>query len=125
MIKKYENPIDFDIQKEIHGNLIQYISLLEVSQGGPVVGKLLINKKKIPDYSFGGPFLCNETSLFAPAFIRRFFVSGFKIARINLSTLNVTILTKRKDIFFLDKIEDNKIYYYEDMRKTKSSYIEI
>ena len=57
MINNYQTPIDFELKSIINKTEIEYSSLHEICQGGPVVGALPVNKKIIYDSLFGGPFL--------------------------------------------------------------------
>ncbi len=119
---QFENPIQFNIKKKIGNNEIVYSKLIEISQGGPEIGTMCINGKQIESYRFGGPFLSDNEYLFAPVFIRKFLGSGFKLAKINLQTLEVKIIGKTKNLIFLDKIENGQVYFFEDSDKTVSGY---
>jgi hypothetical protein len=124
MIKNYENPIEFDISKKIEGLHVLYTDLFEISQGGPEVGTLCINGKCISNYFFGGPFLKNGDYLYTPVLIKKFLGTGFKLAEINVITLNVSELGKLKNMIFLEKVIGNEIFFFEDLNKTKSnSYV--
>ena len=46
-MNKFENPIQFDLKKKVGDVEILYSDLMEISQGGPEVGNLLINEKKV------------------------------------------------------------------------------
>lgn len=51
------NPIEFKDHIFIDGLEIQYVNLMEVNQGSPLVGNLLINNKILSiDLRFGGLF---------------------------------------------------------------------
>jgi hypothetical protein len=121
-MKKYENPINFDVEQECDKDLILYKNLSEIGQGSPVIGNLFINGKLLSEYRFGGPVLCDEKFIYAPAFIKRFFTMGFKLGAIERTTLNVVLLGSVKSLIFLDRIEGDRIYFYEDITKTRLSW---
>jgi len=119
---KFENPIQFDIKKKIGDVEIIYSDLMEISQGGPEVGNMSINGKMV-EGRYGGPVLYKDSYLYAPAYVKRFFGTGFKLVRINIVTLKVEYLSSTKDLIFLEKIEGNRIYFFEDISKTIHSNI--
>lgn len=93
---------------------------MEISQGGPEVGKISVNGKLIATFLFGGPIIYQDNYIYAPVFIRKFFKSGFRIAKINVQNLEVQVLGKYFNLIFLDKIDNQKIYFFLDMDKTIS-----
>ncbi|WP_295648514.1 hypothetical protein [uncultured Mucilaginibacter sp.] len=128
MMNKWDTPIDFDANFKIGVVKGAYQNLREISQGGPVVGSLLIDGKQISGYSFGGPSLYQNEYLYVPALIRiNKFIGGwgFKLAKINIQNLDFELLGESKDLIFMNKIEDNRLYYFEDISKKKYNYYEI
>ena len=121
-MSKFENPIQFDIKKIVDNNEINYSNLSEVSQGGPEVGNLSINGKMIKG-RYGGPAFYNNHYVYVPAQAKKFFGTGFKLARVNVNTFEIEYLSKTKDLIFIDKIEKNRIYFYEDMCKTIQKHL--
>jgi hypothetical protein len=115
MMKNKETPWNFLIEKRCGSYRLKYSSLFEICQGGPEVGKLSINNKLLNEYLFGGPIICNGNFLILPLFIKSFFNSGFKICIIDLITLKVRTISKKKDLIILDRLEINKLYYYESI----------
>lgn len=116
-----EDPINFIIDKRIDNYQIKYVNLREVSQGGPEIGHLMINEVKFSSFLFGGPFFYEKNKIYLPLYINNFFSSGFKLAVIDLITQKVNVLSNLKNLIFLDKIENSKIYFYEDMKREKYS----
>jgi len=114
---KFEDPINFETTKSFMGFTLTYKNLMELSQGSPVVDDVYINEKKITSKKFGGPAIFTNDYLYIPIYVRNFWNSGFKFARINLSNLNIEILGKILDLILLDKIENNIIYYYDLFEK--------
>ncbi|SRR5690606_4114809 len=123
-MNRFEDPIQFDIKKKIGDVEIAYSDLMEISQGGPEVGSLSINGK-IVEGRYGGPSICKDEYVYVPAHIKKFLGTGFKLARINAATLEVEYLTKTKDLIFLDRIEGNRIYFFEDISKTIQRHYEL
>jgi hypothetical protein len=120
----FEDTIQFDIKKKVGDVEITYFDLLEISQGGPVVGSLSINGK-IVEGRYGGPAICKDKYIYVPVHVKKFFGTGFKLARINAVTLEVEHMSKTKDLIYLDKIEGNRIIFFEDMSKTIQGHYEI
>src|SRR5690606_31380551 len=123
-MNRFEDPIQFDMKKKVGDVEIAYSDLMEISQGGPEVGNLSINGK-IVEGRYGGPAICQDEYVYAPAHVKKFLGIGFKLARINIATLEVEHLSKTKDLIFLDKIEENRIYFFEDLSKTIQKHCEL
>ena len=121
----FETPIEFNIEKKKAGLEVVYRNLMEICQGGPEVGSISINGNVVFDSRFGGPWLSEGGYIYIPIFIKSFFGSGFKVAKINIESLSMEIISKKKELIFLDKVEDGKIYYYEDLEKTVVNTLDI
>lgn len=122
---KFEDPTQFDIQKNISGIEIAYSDLMEISQGGPEIGYILINGIPIKSHRFGGPSLNQGDNLYIPIYVKRVLGTGFKIAKINIKTLELELLGKTKTLIFLDRIENNRTCYFEDVDKTIVGYYDL
>ncbi|MCT4646770.1 MAG: hypothetical protein N4A74_17400 [Carboxylicivirga sp.] len=122
---KFEDPIQFNLQKESSNLKVSYSNLMEISQGGPEIGNLSINGKLVDGYRFGGPCMINGEFVYAPVYVKKFFGTGFKLSQIHAQTLEVITLGKVKDLIYLDKVEDGKVYFFEDINKTISRNWEI
>lgn len=123
-MSNFEDPIQFDEFKKIGNVEVSFSNMMEVSQGGPVAGDISINGNKIPG-RFGGPILIEGKYLYLPALVKRILGTGFKLARINLNTLETEHLGKTRFFIYLDKIENNRVYFFEDMEKTIKSYFDL
>lgn len=121
---KFEDPIQFEINKMEGAIEIVYSNLMEICQGGPEVGNLSINGKTV-DGNFGGPAIFHEQYIYIPVYIKKNFRTGFKLARINTETFDIEHLGKIKDLIFLNKVEGNRIYFFEDLNKTLLKYYEL
>ena len=115
---EFEDPIEFRLKKSLNNVNVTYSNLIEICQGGPAIGELYINGDLVKGYNFGGPCLIEGNFVCVPVFVSKLFKRGFKIARIHASTLDISIIGERKDLIFLDKIENGKIYFFENINKT-------
>lgn len=57
-----------------------------------------------------------------PAHIKRFLGTAFRLSRINAETLEIEYIGKSRGLIWLDKIEGNQIYFFEDINKTSYNY---
>lgn len=122
----FETPIDFSTKKKVSDDVeISYSSLTEIVQGGAQIGKISINGTLLSNDYFGGPFIYLDGYLYAPKFIRKFLSSGFRLSRINVRTFDISMIGKLKALIFLEKIVDNKAFYFEDMNKEKQGAIKL
>lgn len=125
-MERSDNPISFANEIEFPNAQVSFLELMEICQGGPLVGLLSINGQLVSHVNrFGGPILYKDGYIYAPLFIRKFCVAGFRLCRISVDSLEVDYISKIKDLFYLDRIENGKIYFFEDVLKAKTSYLEI
>ena len=125
MTNNIQTPLDFDVKTVINKMEISYDNVIEIEDGSPVVGLLLLNKKLIGDYLFGGPLLHHQQCLYAPAYIRKPTGWGFKLAQINMVNFEVKVFGEIKGLIFLDKIEGGKVYYFNNLEKTSVGFYEL
>lgn len=117
-------PIEFKDHIFIDGLEIKYVNLMEVNQGSPLVGNLLINQKTFSEEQrFGGPFLYQDGMLYIPLFVRRFCVVGFKLARINCIDFSISYLSRVEDLVYLKEISNKKIFYFTDIYRDEEKFI--
>lgn len=120
IMNKLDTPLNFskDIQQDRWH--IQYSDLIEICQGGPLVGNLIINGKKVfNDKYFGGPLLYHDNLVFIPLFVRKFCVSGFKLSIIELDSMRMVLVNGIFDLIYIDSINGNEILFYIDIDRTK------
>lgn len=120
-----ETPHNFNSTIVSGSHTIRYVSLQEIGQGGPLVGRLIINGKELPDKLFGGPGLAVDSVLFIPLFIRRFCISGFRLVRIDLDTCVVSFLTGIKDLIWILDYQNQVLTYAMDMYKRELAEISV
>lgn len=123
-MSKFESPQQFDLTKIIDGIEIKYLNLMEISQGGPEIGNISINGKILTDHRFGGPFLHDNQYIFIPLYTKSFLSSGFKLAKIMIETLSIELIGKTKNLIYLYKIENSKVFYYQDLEKSELLFYE-
>ena len=126
-VSAFDDPISFTSEYSYREWAIEYFNLREIAQGSPLVGRLHIDSMPVgDDLLFGGPFLVEGNVLYAPLFVRKFCISGFKLCRIDLRTRHYEFITKIQPLIFLDRIEGAMIFYFEDIEKgsVKSVYID-
>ena len=124
-MNEFESPIDFLARKKVGETEIVYSRLLEVVQGGPILGDISINDKNIPKYRFGGPALIDKDAVYVPLFIRKFFTSGFKIAKISIPDLAIKTIGPLRPVICLSRIDGDKLYFFEDIGRTILTHIAI
>lgn len=113
MINMYDTPVSFQERYKYRSYDISFSCLMEVGQGGPLAGKLYINSNLVgSNLLFGGPFLVGENKLYAPLFVTKFCVSGFRLCQIDLDTLQYSLLSKVKPLIYLDHIENGKAFFF-------------
>ena len=112
---KFDTPIDFNPVLDIDGYHIQYVNPMEVVQGGPVVGQLSVNNEIIGNYRCGGPFLYTGQCIYIPVLYK----SAFVLAQIRLQDYRIHFIGSPKGIICLEKIEDNKIFYFDSLAQTQ------
>lgn len=121
----FESPILFDIEKKAGNVIIKYYELMEISQGGPEVGRVSFDGKMLEGL-YGGPLLFRNNHVFIPAYFKKLFLgTGFKLAKININTAEIEYLTDIKYMIFLEKIEEKRIYFFEDINRTIYRYCDI
>lgn len=104
---------------EYNGHLIKYLNFKEVGQGGPEIGNLSVDGRTFRKNFYGGPLLLYKNYVILPKLVFGIFDRSFKIAIINLSTLEENLIGKKEDLILLKEVENNEICYYEDLDNTK------
>ncbi|KFE97022.1 hypothetical protein [Chryseobacterium luteum] len=114
------SPINFRIKIDSpDGKEILYSNIYEICQGCPEVGKLSIDGNVIKKEVFGGPLLYDNGFIYVPCFKRKWFNSGFYLAKINTSTLEVIMISEMYQIIDLIKIVDHSIYFYDSLEQSE------
>lgn len=117
---KLENPLSFNVNIKLpNGKEVLYLNTYEICQGCPEVGKLSIDGEIIKKDVFGGPLLYENGFIYIPCFKRKWFNSGFYLAKINTSTLEMFIISEMYQIIDLIKIENSTIYFYDSLEQNK------
>lgn len=115
-------PINYPSKYEVQDNVLEYREIKEMSQGGPEIGKLLLNGQPVlEDNFFGGPLIVQESldKVVVPILDRGFFGNKFKIAIIDLITKECKVLDKKENLILLKSVnEEGVISYYNDLNNT-------
>jgi hypothetical protein len=122
-MKNFESPLDFRTRCDLQRVNFEFSDLIEIAQGGPLVGILSINGSPISKHLFGGPILQDSKYVYAPQFVKRLCYSGFVLVRINIENFEIERLGKFERIVFLEKIADGEVYYFADLDKNVSKRI--
>jgi hypothetical protein len=120
-----ETPWDFSIEKKIGKNVIKYVNLEEICQGGPEIGEIYINNNKINGFKFGGPLLYNNNKVAIPLFVNGFFNKGFKIVIIDLNNKYLLEFGNLKDLVILNSFEENEITFYSSIDRNDLKIIDL
>ena len=125
-------PWDYPERYSFNDNLIELRHKMEFGMGTPLIGLLfingtevsLLNGKEMYHNTFGGPIILTDKYIYIPLFETRnnefqerpsfweriLSSSGYYISRVSYSG-NVEILSKKFDLVYLVKIEDDIIYF--------------
>ena len=113
------DPTSLQRKYSLAGHDVEYRGLMELCQGGPEIGDLFVNGKRIGgDTRFGGPLLQHAEAIYIPVFTKSFLSSGFTLTQVELESGKVSMIGKRRALIYLDRIESGVVYYYIDTGKT-------
>ncbi len=124
-MKLFESPLEFEIKKIVNNYEFSYDGLTELCQGGPEIGLLYKNGNLISNQRFGGPFIFTNEYIFIPVYVKTILKSGFKLAKINIEDLSINEISSIKEIIFIDRIDKNRLYYFEDLNQQKLNYFDV
>jgi hypothetical protein len=120
---------NFITQFKIEDSIVSYNNLVEICQGGPLVGLLLLNNQPfLENIYFGGPTLLFENKIIIPQLIKHFFSKKFVITMIDIKTKKSKVFGNKKDLILLSMIQENKIFFYTDLENKNLesiNYIEL
>lgn len=106
-----------------NGHEIIFDDYVEIGQGGPRVGKVIIDGKDLFDHFFSEPPIFHGELIFVPVMVRSWLSIGFKVGVINIRLLSLRILGKKESIILLDRIENGLIYFRTSMYGSKESLL--
>lgn len=114
----FDTPWSFH-EKLVHQHwTIEYQSMTEACQGGPLIGSLLINGIQFQAGTlFGGPLLVNGKDLFIPVFERKLFSTGFRLLRLDLATNSFEIFPQKYPLIWLESLEGETLIFAIDSEK--------
>ena len=116
-------PWEYPERYSFNGKLVELRDNMEFGMGCPLIGCLFINQKPISNHVFGAPLIFTDKYIYIPLFEARnkyqkrpsfweriLASSGYYISRVSYSG-NVEILSKKFDLVYLVKIEDDILYF--------------
>lgn len=107
----YQSPFLFNSTYLVGGLTIEYKNLLEVCQGGPIVGDIYINGKRISYNRYGGPLLFDDRFIYVPLFSGAKFI----VSKIRITDFETCFIGTYRDIIDLKKFENNRLYFYDSI----------
>lgn len=106
-----ENPLSFSDSKNLFGHKIEMVDQIEVCQGGPVIGDLIIDGRRVMDSQFGGPIWPLRNGVIAPIFERSFFSSGFRVALVDYDGGKTKICSSRYDVVWIIECDEINVRF--------------
>lgn len=123
-MKQFDDPMDFAEKLELEEFILRYKNLREISQGGPMLGELYLNGKRLfRDKECGGPSIIMQDILIVPVYIRSFFQAGFKLGMVNMRNKKQKVFGKMEDYIHLKKDDKGNVFYYSDRIKSKENIV--
>ena len=122
------SPINFSAKFNFKNDIVEYVDLSEITQGGPEIGKLFINNEPfLKEKNFGGPLLYygKRHCIILPIYTEFFFNNGFKIIVINLKSKKYKISKKMEKIILFKSIVNDVLEYHTDLNNTGLKSINI
>lgn len=102
---------------------IEIRNLVEISQGGPNIGKLFINGTPYFDELwFGGPMACHDNDVYLTIRAKGIFFNGFKLCKINTDNKELSVLKVSSDIVWIKRIDNSVLYYLKSLDENAKEY---
>jgi hypothetical protein len=119
--KSSETDTPFNFRTVISGKgiRVEYVLTEQLSGMDIPVRNMKINEYVLPEYTFGAPFLFNESMLIVPVFKEKFRKTGFNLARIDLSNYRIHVFPVFRKMFYLESFRNDTVYYYDSMSKSE------
>lgn len=76
-------------------------------------------------FLFGGPLLYHNGFIYVPCFRKNWCNSGFYLAKINISTLEMTLTSEMYQIIELIEIENSTVYFYNSLEQNEIQEISL
>lgn len=105
----------------VGGHTIRYSNLVEIAQGGPEIGALLIDGKALstePTH-FGGPPVFYEKFMFVPRLKKSFVGRHFILCVIDLDDRSIKEIGSEEDLILLAKADHSTVYFFDDNPNTR------
>ena len=119
-------PYDYPKTITYEGTRIKYSDITEMGQGGPEIGRLLIDEvNHFPEYRFSGPFLLHTKFLYIPVFFRKWLGIAFRLGRIDLHTFKIELFGKKENLILIQEIKDGELFYFTHINNTTVKSIKV
>lgn len=119
--KNIQNIFCFNSSFDFNGYRIEYTDLMEICQGGPVVGNLYINEKLVSCNRYGGPLLLDNEFIFLTIFSG----SKFILTEVRICDFESRFIGNYRDIICLREITYTKISFYDSIYDTSLKYYDL
>jgi hypothetical protein len=120
-----ETPWDYSLRVAFGDVVVQYKGVMEICQGGPLVGELDINGYSFGAHYFGGPMLSLATFIYLPLLRQRAIDRKFVICRIDTSSNAIRVLSTENNLIHLDKILNGMLYYHIDANRSTERFLSL
>jgi len=114
-----QRPDDFDTQIHTSRLSIEYTNLLEISQGGPILGNIAVNGVSL-EGRFGGPTWIDGSIVYIPKTEKSLFGTYFRLMKLDMDSMIRTEIGELHHMIWIEKVYDGKIYFYDSMDKSLS-----
>lgn len=106
-----QSPFLFNPTYWVGGHTVEYKNLSEVCQGGPLVGAIYINGKRISNNRYGGPIVFDDQFIYVPLFSGAKFI----VSKIRITDFETCFIGNYRDIIDLKKLENDRLYFYDSI----------
>jgi|SRR5688572_28140776 hypothetical protein len=114
------SPANFLSKYIIDGHEIQYFDFKEISEGGPEVATLAIDKNTIGNGGlFGGPPLFFQGKMFVPAFRKSKPAGHFKLCVIDLKDQSLKEIGSDEKLILIKKVDKDKVSFFGEIPNGK------
>lgn len=121
-------PLNFSAKYKFKNNIVEYVDLHEIAQGGPEIGKLLIDRQLfLKELFFGGPLFYYEHShsVLLPVHSSSFLKNGFRIIVIDLMTKEYKVSKRKEKLILFKSINNGVLEYYTDLENKMLTRLDI
>lgn len=119
-----DTPAIFSTHWQNENLIIEYTGI-QTTRKGLQTGILSINEISFPEYRFGAPFLYSTSYLLVPIYLKTYFKTIWKLARIDLSDYSIELFGKGYPMIYLEEVDSSRAFFYTDLEKTISDFVKM